>query len=124
MNMHQVNLNMLSGTELVRAQSRREAAIKQVFMAHVARVRTARALYVQVEEPQWRRHVKVDGESASSTYIFHDNGLTPLLIGTVLREENLLLLVIVDRSGTTPVVMEERFDLRDFVWSAGTLLAP
>ena len=52
---------------------------------------------------------------ASDTRIFWGDRLTPVLVGTVLREVNHTLLTITDRSGAAPVVHEYRFDTRNFI---------
>lgn len=111
-------LDELTDPELFAALARREQATEAEFMKHVVRVKAARNLKVSAWEPARRNHINdEDGElvAVSWTYILHDDGVVPLLVGTVLREHNHSLLTIVDRSGAAPVVHESTFDTRNFV---------
>lgn len=105
------------GSKLFAAMDRRDAAVDARFAEHVARVKNALGLSEYFQNPEVREHVSPqDGDSvASDTRIFWGNDSTPILVGTVLREVNHMLLVVVDRSGAAPVVFEDRFDARDFI---------
>lgn len=106
-----------SDDELFAAMDRRDAAIDARFAEHVARVKGVLGLSEHFENPEVRPHVCAqDGETvASDTRIFWAEELMPVLVGTVLREVNHMLLTVVDRSGTAPAVFEDRFDTRDFI---------
>ncbi|MCA8102916.1 hypothetical protein [Burkholderia contaminans] len=105
------------GNELFAAMDRRDAAIDARFAEHVARVKSALGLSEYFHNPEVREHVSPqDGDSVESdTRIFWGEEITPVLVGTVLREVNHMLLIVVDRSGAAPVVLEDRFDARDFI---------
>lgn len=105
------------GDELFAAMDRRDAAIDARFAEHVARVKSVLRLSEYFQNPEVREHVSArDGYTvASDTRIFWGDETTPLLVGTVLREVNHMLLIVVDRSGPAPVVFEDRFDTRDFI---------
>ena len=98
-------------TDPLAAMKRRDAAIDARFAEHVARVQGVLGLDEHYYNPETRPHVSSEhGESvASDTRIFWGENLTPVLVGTVLRERNSMLLTVVDRSGAVPVVFEDRF---------------
>lgn len=106
-----------AANKLFAAMSRRDAAIDARFAEHVSRVKGVLGISEDFHNPEVREHVSADdGDSvASDTRIFWGDNITPILIGTVLREANDMLLVVVDRSGATPVVFEDRFDSRHFI---------
>ncbi|VVE52728.1 hypothetical protein [Pandoraea terrigena] len=106
-----------STSELFAAMDRRSEAINARFAEHVARVSTLSGRALDPWNPEVRSHVvPKDGEALpSDTRIFWGEELKPLLVGTVVREVNHMLLVVVDRSGPVPVVFEDRFDARDFI---------
>lgn len=105
------------GNELFAAMGRRDAAIDARFTEHVARVKSALGLSQSFHNPEVREHVSPqDRDSvASDTRILWGDDITPVLVGTVLREANHMLLIVVDRSGAATVVFEDRFDARDFI---------
>lgn len=106
-----------TGADMFAASDKRDAALDARFAEHVARAKGALGLQESFHNPERRPHVSAsDGESvASDTRIFWGENLSPVLVGIVLREENHILLTVVDRSGPTPVVYEDRFDSPDFI---------
>lgn len=98
-------------TDPLAAMRCRDAAIDARFAEHVSRVKDALGLKEHFYNPETRPHVSSEhGERvASGTRIFWGDNVMPMLVGTVLREHNSMLLTVVDRSGPTPVVFEDRF---------------
>lgn len=119
-------LDTVTGMEIIEASDRRDEAIEQEFMTHVARVKASLALPDHRARPHRRDHINDKGDviSASWTYILygdlHGKDLVPLLVGSVVRETNHSLLSVLDRTGSTPVVHETTFNTRDFVAAVTT----
>ncbi|WP_432262906.1 hypothetical protein [Cupriavidus sp. TMH.W2] len=118
--MHQNKLDLNQNAEepaeaaLDAARARRDAAIAATFDAQVERMRAMRPSVRWHAET--RHHARDDGEALpSDTRILWGDQLRPVLVGTVLREGNHLLLTITDRSGAAPVVHEQRFATQDFI---------
>lgn len=110
-------LDSLTDEQLFAAMDRCDQAVESEILRHVVRVKADRGLRDSFWEPCRRDHINDVGDlvTTSRTYILHDDAITPLLVGTVLREKNHLLLCIVDRSGDVPVIYETTFDTRNYV---------
>jgi hypothetical protein len=102
---------MERSAQVFHGMEKRDADIEAAFLAHVARVKATLGLQDYYGETAQRvHHDAEDGRRVASwSYVYYAGGQTPLLVGTVLREENHMLLSIIDRTGSTPTVHEASF---------------
>ena len=77
---------------------------KKIFDEHVRRVGAALALPTRHGNPEFRCHHDSDGVMHGGTFIYWNEELKPLLIGTAVREHNHTIFIVVDRSDETPAI--------------------